>query len=170
MLFTLIVLLLGFPIFAFAVFISIYLFVARPYQIAGNAMSPHYRDGQYYLAKGATFATVNRGDVIVFQAPQKQGVDYLKRVIGLPGEKVMLKNGLVYVNNTPLDESAYLSKDTKTYGMTFLMEEKEVIVPEDEYFVLGDNRDFSSDSRDWGFVPKENIKGIMGICYFNCSK
>lgn len=142
----------------------IYLFLFRPFQIKGTAMYPEYKDGQYYLA--SLTHNITRGDVIVFRAPPDPERDYFKRVIGLPGDKIMLKNGNVYLNDKILSET--YSNGTKTYESNFLKNEVEITVPSNNYFVLGDNRVYSSDSRDWGFVPSQNIIGKFIFCYFKC--
>ena len=93
-----------------------------------------------------------RGDIIVFRSLQDSSRSFIKRVIGLPGEKVSLRRGAVYVDGRPMDES-YL----RTRGRDETREFE--ILGEDEYFVMGDNRPFSNDSRHWGPVPLENIIG-----------
>lgn len=97
---------------------------------------------------------IERGDIVVFDPPeyvQEKGPDWVKRVIGLPGEKVEIKNGVVYINDNPLIEGYLLEKPEYDYGP--------MIVPNDTYFVLGDNRNDSRDSHYWGVLPKENIVG-----------
>jgi signal peptidase I len=84
---------------------------------------------------------------------------YIKRVIGLPGEKVEIKNGLVFINGNPLDESSYLSQKLFTDEKGF----HEIILEKDQYFVLGDNRISSSDSRVWGVVPRDKIIGKVFV-------
>ena len=97
---------------------------------------------------------VKRGDVIVFKFPSEPETDYIKRVIGLPGETVEVKTGYVFVNGQRLDEpyvnATYRSRSNDYPAAT---------VPANSYFVMGDHRDRSSDSRIWGFVPRELIKG-----------
>ena len=91
------------------------------------------------------FQDPQRGDVIIFKYSDTQ--DFIKRVIGLPGDKVMLKDGHIYINDQLLDESAYLSNSIYTNGGEFLHEGETITVPDNEYFVCGDNRPHSSDSR-----------------------
>lgn len=168
--FALLFLIFGLPVPLAMVFTVVYLFVAQPFQIAGQAMSPNYVNGQYYLANKLTYKSAEpvRGDVVVFKAPKDQDKDFIKRIIGVPDDKVSLQNGMVYVNSQPLNESSYLKGDVQTVGGAFLQEGQEVTVPANQYFVLGDNRPFSSDSREWGFVPKENMIGKIGLCYYKC--
>jgi signal peptidase I len=116
------------------------------------------------------FGPLKRGDVIVFKAPPNQEKDYIKRVIGVGGDSVMVKDGAVYVNNEKLDESAYLPADFKTYPGAFLQENTAVTVPANNYFVLGDNRNFSSDSREWGFIKKKDIVGQTLFVYWPPTK
>lgn len=168
--FALMFLIFGLPISVATIFLVVYLFIAQPFQIAGQAMAPNYVSGQYYLANKLTYRSAEpaRGDVVVFKAPKDQNKDFIKRMIGLPGETVSLHDEKVYVNGQPLDESSYLKGDVQAVGGAFLQEGQEVTVPANQYFVLGDNRQFNSDSREWGFVPKENIIGKIGLCYFKC--
>ena len=102
---------------------------------------------------------------MVFSAPPDPEKDFIKRVIGVPGDAIELRDGSVYLNGSLLDESEYISEGIKTYPGSFLRDFEEVRVPEGEYFVLGDNRPESSDSREWGFVPKKNIIGESFVVY-----
>lgn len=100
------------------------------------------------------FSEINRGDIIVFRPPSdvdSSGTDWIKRVIGLPGETVEIKNGKVFINGSELTEAYEMEKPNYTYGP--------IIVPENSYFVLGDNRNNSLDSHYWGVLPKDNIVG-----------
>ena len=101
---------------ALAVFLVIYFFVARPFQVSGDSMFPTYKDREYIFTNiiSVKLGQVKRGDVIVFKAPIEDNKDFIKRVIGLPGDTVELKDGYVYVNGQRLDESAYLSSDIRT--------------------------------------------------------
>lgn len=103
---------------------------------------------------------------MVFVASTDSEKDYIKRVIGLPEDSVFVKDGDVYVNDKKLDESVYLKSEVKTYGGSFLKEGEAVVVPQDQYFVLGDNRPYSSDSREWGFVKKSAIIGTSFYVYW----
>ncbi len=114
----------------------------------------------------ASFGKLQRGDVIVFNAPPEPDKDYIKRVIGLPGDTIMLKNGDVYVNGKLLDEKKYIASDIKTYGEAFLLDNQAITVPSNEYFVLGDNRMASSDSREWGFVKMSEVIGKSSFVYW----
>jgi len=135
------------------------------------------------------YHTIERGDVVVFHFPPDPPEHVVKRVIGLPGDHVHLENGLAWVNGEPLDEPwvvfepAYPddfrdSFPTQLYTdpgvdahwwmqMRTDVREGDLVVPPDSYFVLGDNRNFSRDSRYWGFVPRENIVGRPFLIYFS---
>lgn len=167
--FALLYLVFGLPIAAVTVFLIVYLFFFRPFQIAGNAMNPNYVNGQYYLTS-INFGTPQRGEVIIFKSPTNVNKDPIKRVIGLPGDTIMLQGGSVSLNGQLLDESKYLSPDVKTYAGAFLQEGQTVTVPDQEYIVLGDNRPYSSDSREWGFLPRKNIISKVAVCYWRCSE
>lgn len=131
-------------------------------------MWPNFQNNEYVLTNLITlrFGPPVKGDVIVFKAPPDPTKDYIKRVVGLPGDTIMVKDGNVYVNGQLYDESSYLKPDVKTYGGQFLTDGTTVTVPSDNYFVMGDNRHESSDSRDWGFVPAGNIIGKSFFVYW----
>ena len=149
----------------FAVFLVIYVFLFRPFRVSGNSMDPTFFDKQYILTNiiSLKFSKPKLGDVVVFKAPIDPEKDYIKRVIGTPNDTILLKDGDLYVNGKLLDQSRFLKTSVKTYGGSFLREEESVTVPPDSYFVMGDNRSGSSDSREWGFVP---IKSIIGKSFF----
>ena len=156
----------------FAVFLVIYIFLFRPFQVSGNSMYPTFFDKEYILTNIITlrFSLPKKGDVIVFKAPNDPEKDYIKRVIGVPGDTVMTKDGDVYVNGTLLDQSAFLQPTVKTYGGSFLRDGIPVTVIPNSYFVLGDNRSGSSDSREWGFVPSASIIGKSFFVYWPFDK
>ena len=122
-------------------------------------MAPNFESGDYLIVDEISyrFSTPQRGDVVIFKYPKDENQRFIKRVIGVPGETVVVENGQVSVTDTQgekviLDEK-YLPADLKTYGDT------NTTLKENEYFVLGDNRTYSYDSRSWGVVPRENIIG-----------
>lgn len=156
----------------FAVFLVIWQFLFRPFQVSGNSMYPNYLDKEYVLTSiiALKLEQPKRGDVIVFKAPNDSERDYIKRVIGVPRDIVAVKNGDVYVNGELLDQSAYLPSTTRTYGGSFLREGLTETVPPDSFFVLGDNRSGSSDSREWGFVPLRSIIGKSSFVYWPLEK
>jgi len=161
---------------AAAIFLVIYAFLFRPFNVQGESMFPNFHNGEYVITNligfedfkiyHANFGTLKLGDVVVFVSPPDPTKDYIKRVIGVPGDKVMIKGGTVYLNGKLLDESSYLNSDVKTYAGAFLTEDNAVTVPVNQYFVLGDNRPESSDSRTWGFVTKDEIVGKSLFVYW----
>lgn len=155
-------------VIAASIFLIIYFFLIRPYKVDGLSMFPNFQNGEYVLTNliDLRFHDLKRGDVIVFKAPPSPDKDYIKRIIGLPGDSVSVNNGDVYLNNQRFDESLYLKSDVKTFGFRFLLEGDTKIVPENNYFVMGDNRPESSDSRDWGFVPRGNVIGKSFFVYW----
>lgn len=155
-------------VIAGAIFVVIYAFLFRPFQVNGQSMFPNYHNGEYILTNliGLKLGQPTRGEVVVFESPIDKEKDFIKRVIGVPGDKVMVSGGYVFVNGIKLDESNYLAPDVKTYGGNFMSENEEVIVPENSYLTLGDNRNASSDSREWGFVPKEKLIGKSFFVYW----
>lgn len=158
-------------VFAVALFLFMYLLVFQPHKIKGDSMQPNFPDGEYLLTDKVKyrFEEPKRGDVIVFQAPNSPDDEYIKRIIGLPGDKVSVGSGKIYLNGNLLEESDYLAPSVYTSGGLFLGEGEEVIVPDKQYFVVGDNRPFSSDSRAWGFVPKTKITGRAWLIYWPLS-
>jgi signal peptidase I len=118
--------------------------------------------------------TIKRGEVLVFKYPEQPDRDFIKRVIGLPGETLEVRQKKVYINGKPLDEP-YTHFLTAPTGSAFHEETSfdvreqygPVTVPPDHYFMMGDNRDNSQDSRYWGFLPRENIKGRALLIYWS---
>ena len=153
---------------AASIFLVIYIFLFRPFQVSGDSMYPTFKNQEYILTNLIALRTngLQRGDVIVFQAPPDQEKDFIKRVIGLPGDTIELKQGFVYLNGKKLDESAYLHSDVRTYGGAFLKDSEPFTVPDDNYFVMGDNRPFSSDSREWGLLPRSKVIGKSFFVYW----
>lgn len=153
--------LMGIPVFVLA-----YLFLAQPIQIKGQAMAPNYNDGDNYLVKkfGLSYMNFERGDVVVFE--QTPEYKFIKRIIGLPGEAIKIEAGKVYINGSVLDEP-YLSAGIRTSPGVFLPESQEQTLGKDEYFILGDNRDRSSDSRSWGPIKREDVTGKVWFKYWD---
>lgn len=153
---------------AASIFLVVYVFLFRPFQVNGESMYPNFQDKEYVLTNliAIRFETLKLGDVVVFKAPPDPEKDYIKRVIGVPGNTVMVKDGKVYLNGRLLDESAYLKPTVLTYGGAFLHDGDSITVPNGDYFVMGDNRPNSSDSREWGFVPAGNIIGKSFFVYW----
>lgn len=156
---------------AVGVFLVLYLLVMQPHKIKGSSMFPNFIDAEYLLTDKLTyrFKEPQRGDVIVFRSPADENEDYIKRIIGLPGDEVSLNENHIYINGKYLDEP-YLDSSVITQGSKFLAEGDKITVPSDQYFVLGDNRTASSDSRAWGFVPKKDINGRAWFVYWPVKK
>jgi len=162
--------------------------VVQNFKVEGHSMEPTLYNGEYLLINKAIYWQIDlqplaklfpqaasnqtektdlfrapaRGDIIVFRAPQSPDRDFIKRVIGLPGERVEVRNGKVFINGQALSEP-YIDDPP-------LYEEQPVVVPPDSYFVLGDHRNNSSDSHVWGVVPRENIIGVAWVSYWPPAK
>lgn len=162
-------------VLALSVFVLLYLFVAQPNQVKGSSMVPNFIDGEYLLTDKLTyqFSLPKRGEVVVFRAPATESCaedecEYIKRIIGLPGDKVKVENEKVYLNGQLLEEK-YLPSDFVTEGGTFCVEGEEVTVPEGQYLVFGDNREHSRDGREFGPIKKELIVGKAFFRYWPLS-
>jgi signal peptidase I len=162
------------------IIVPIRVFLIQPFFVQGASMEPNFEDKEYLIInelgykktnvgfssgeKSVNFFTVDsfkdlqRGDVVVFRYPKNPKVFYIKRIIGLPGERIEISGDQVKIFNAEnpngfvLDESKYLSASEVTSGEINLTLEK-------EYFVMGDNRKYSSDSRSWGPVPEDDVIG-----------
>src|SRR3989344_3510614 len=152
---------------ALAIFVVFYLFLYQPHQVKGASMEPNFHDKEYILTNKFEyrFGDPKRGDVIVFKSPQNPEIDYIKRIIGLPGEKLKLVNNHYYINGVELQEP-YIAPELYTYNGAYLKEGVEIVIPDDYYFVSGDNRPRSSDSREWGPIPRSSIIGRSQLRYW----
>jgi signal peptidase I len=163
------------------IIVPVRVFLVQPFFVQGASMEPNFEDKQYLIINelgykktdvGFTFSgkevnlfdinpfkELKRGDIVVFRYPKNPSVYYIKRAIGLPGEKIEISKNQVKIFNSEnpggfvLDESKYLPSSEQTLG------EESVQLADNEYFVMGDNRKYSSDSRSWGPVPKEDVIG-----------
>lgn len=124
-------------------------------------MEPNFHDKEYVATDILSYKLrePERGEVIVLKSPTDPSKDFIKRIIGLPNETLKIENGSVFINGKRLDEGLYLDDSVKTYSGSFLKENQEVKIAKDSYIVLGDNRNNSSDSREWGFLRKKDIIG-----------
>jgi len=155
-----------------AVFVLLGVFVAQPVVVEGTSMLPQLHDGErllvnklvYYKFKSVSWGHIERGDIVVFWYPKEPDKSYVKRVIGLPGESVELRNGKVFIDGTQLDE-AYLDTE-HNQNLPNVPPKK---VDEHYFFVMGDNRDNSSDSRYWGLVPEKYVYGKAFFRYWKPS-
>ena len=155
------------------------------FRVDGSSMEGTLHNGQYILVSKAVYFKVNlsfldflpfvdfsdsqyvfrgprRGDVVVFRFPGQPSRDFIKRIIGEPGDEVQVKDGLVYINGKVLDEKYTANRPNYDYGPQE--------VPPKQYFVLGDNRQNSFDSHSWGMVPVENIIGRAWVSYWPFSQ
>ena len=145
--------------------VLIHFFVATIFKVEGASMEPNFHQDQYVLVDRIDYLTSNpeRGDVVILRFPgDPDRTKYIKRIIGLPGEKVTIKDGGVYINDKELRE-IYISKNIPTEP------DMQTILPENEYFVVGDNRPNSSDSRIWGTAAKKFLIGKAVLYVFPTS-
>lgn len=135
-------------------------FAIENYRIEGYSMEPNFHDGQFLLVNKIQYllAPPQRGDVIIFRYPLNPKKNFIKRVIGLPGEKVEIRAGKVFVNGVRLQEEYPYNFADYDYGP--------ITVGADEYFVLGDNRPESSDSHSWGLLPTKDLIGKAWVSYW----
>ncbi len=150
-----------------AVFAIIYLFVAQFHKVSGSSMFPTYHNGDFLITEKVTyrFGEPKRGDVIVLKNPRDESQDFIKRIIALPGDTIKISNDSVFVNGKQIIEN-YLPSDTPTHAGAFLTEDGEIKAGPNQYFVLGDNRNHSSDSREWGSITKQEIIGRAFFRYY----
>ena len=144
------------------VVIPIRLFVVSPFVVDGESMHPTFENLDYLIVDELiyNFRAPARGDVIVFRYPAKPSIFYIKRIIGLPGETVSIDHGIITITTTTGENLAltepYIVNEDATYT-------KDVLLNPGEYFVMGDNRPNSSDSRVWGPLPKKDIIGRVDL-------
>ena len=145
-------------IISLVIVIPIRTYIAQPFIVEGDSMDPNFHDGEYLIIDELSyyFKAPQRGEVIVFRYPRNPSDFFIKRIIGLPGETVEIKNNDVFIDNKLMGES-YLPPDFKTGP------DGTIKLPENQYFVMGDNREHSSDSRFWGLLPKKNITGRVFV-------
>lgn len=142
-------------VIAAAIVAPVHYFLFQPYLVKGQSMEPNFRNGDYLIVDEISYRLQEpqRGEVIVFKYPNDPSQRYIKRIIGLPGEKIKIENNKVMANGEVLDESAYIPLFETTAGAA------EFTLKSNEYFVMGDNRSASFDSRRWGALSRKNIIG-----------
>lgn len=161
---------------AAAIFVVVYLFLLQPHQVKGASMEPNFHDGEYILTDKISyrFGEPKRGDVVVFKAPTNPDVDFIKRIVALPGEKLKIDNNQVVIFNDEHPKGFTLSEPFEVMGPiaggSHIKEGKTLEVPAGNYFVFGDNRSHSFDSREWGPLPKKSIIGKAWLRYWPLSK
>ncbi len=143
---------------AIFVVVPIRLWIAQPFVVSGASMDSTFADGEYLVVDEVTyrFNEPERGDVLIFKYPQDTSKYFIKRVIGLPGETVIVKNNVVTIINAEHPKGKVLN-EPYIHSTSFLS--KTLTLGKEEYFVMGDNRGVSSDSRVWGALPKNDIIG-----------
>ena len=143
---------------ALILFVAINAMSARV-RVDGFSMRPTLEDGEFVLVSKMSylFGTTERGDIIVFHFPMNPEEELIKRVIGLPGDHISVRNGTVFVNDQALNEP-YIAASPNYAG--------DWVVAEGELFVLGDNRNNSNDSKDWGLLPAKNVVGKAVLIYW----
>ena len=156
---------------ALVIVVPLRVFVFQPFLVRGDSMEPNYHSGDYLIVDELSYRlrSPERGEVIVLKFPFDPSQRFIKRIVGLPGETVEVKDGKVVVYGKTsegreamvLDESEYIPLDLQTPGSV------RVDLKEQEYFVLGDNRPFSSDSRKWGVLEKDLIVGRVFLDVFS---
>ena len=141
-------------------------FVAQPVRVQGASMQPRIEDNERILVNKFIyrFHGVERSDVVVFYYPRDPSVSYIKRVIGLPGDRVEIRSGNVYVNGKAIEEPYLLPQFRDRYDMP------ETIIERGHYFVMGDHRSSSMDSRSFGSVPEKYIYGKAAFCVWPITK
>ena len=164
-------------------------FIVQAFQIPTASMEPTLLVGDFLLVNKLAYTQprmplegavlprkpIERGAIVVFKYPKDLTKDFVKRVIGLPGEKIEVKDKQVYVNDKPLDEPYKVHVDSHIVSRNEFYNYDEIIrdnygpvtVPPGQLFVMGDNRDNSMDSRYWGFVPLASVKGRPWVIYFS---
>lgn len=155
-----------------SLFLVVYLFFMQPHQVNGQSMVPNFQSGEYVLTDKISYrlGDPKRGDVIVFHAPPSAncpvgtGCDFIKRVIGVPGETIEVKNDAIYIDGAPLNEP-YIPDEFEILPGSFTRD-REILLGESEYFVSGDNRPYSSDSRAWGPITRSDIVGKAFFRYW----
>lgn len=148
--------------------IVVILFIYQPVKVEGTSMMPELQDQERIFINKFVYrfgiGEIERGDTVVFWYPRDTTKSYIKRVIGMPGDTVEIVDGVVYVNGKALEES-YVPDAYRDHSS---MEARRV--PPDEYFVLGDHRSSSNDSRAWGWVPRQFIYGKAVFVYWPLEK
>ena len=147
---------------ACAIAIFIIIFIVQPVKVEGTSMQPQLADQERIFVNRFVyrFKDISRGDVIVFRYPKDINKSFIKRVLAIPGDEVEIRAGMVYLNGTRIDEPyvPWEFWDNRSFPKT--------IVPPGNYFVLGDHRNSSNDSRNWGFVEKRLIYGRAFFSYW----
>jgi signal peptidase I len=160
----------------FSVLIAVVLivFIYQPVKVEGTSMEPSLDDQERIFINKFTYelglGQIERGDTVVFWYPGDRSKSYIKRVIGLPGDRIRVDNGQVFVNDRPLAEDYVPQRYRDTLSWPSDAPGVDRVVPDGSYFVLGDHRSQSSDSRAWGYVPRSDIYGKAVFVYWPIDK
>ncbi len=150
--------------------------IFQPFVVEGTSMAPNLATNDYLIVDKLTylFSTPTRGQIVVFKYPNNPAISFVKRIIGLPGDTVKIADNSVTIINKTHPEGIRLNENYLTNGMKTTLQtgaaNGEFVVPADKYFVMGDNREASSDSRMWGFLPKEDLTGRAVLRLFPFDK
>ena len=149
---------LKFVFLAVVVVLPIRIFIAQPFIVSGSSMNPTFENGEYLIIDEISyrFNEPERGDVIVFKFPQDKSKFFIKRIVGLPDETVEIVNGQIEITNLENPEGLIIEEE---YVLEKSLDDGMYALESDEYFVMGDNRKNSLDSRSWGPLPEEFIRG-----------
>ncbi len=156
-------------VIALFIIVPVRMFVIQPFIVEGASMEPNFYDGQYLIVDEISFllSQPKRGEVVIFHPPSDPGVYYIKRVIGLPGERVLIENGSIYIFNQNNPKGIRVNEKDYDIIHDLLGSEKEdITLGEDEYYLVGDNRTNSLDSRRIGPVKVNFIKGKAWVRAF----
>lgn len=145
---------------------AIYWLVAQPHKVSGSSMFPNFKNGDYIITDKISYrlSEPQRGDIVVFKNPKDETQDFIKRILGKPGDRIKVQAGKIYLNGAELSEP-YLNNVVTNPG-SFLREGVEFTVEPGHYITIGDNRPASSDSREWGQITKEEIIGKVFFRYW----
>lgn len=148
-------------IIALLIVVPIRYFVFQPFFVRGQSMEPNFSNGDYLIVDQITyrFRPPERGEVVVFKYPADASQRYIKRIIGLPGEIIEIGDGKVIIYSGNGQEGKILEESDYFPSFVFTSGDIRITLDENEYFILGDNRTASADSRRWGPLPRENIVG-----------
>jgi signal peptidase I len=145
-----------------AIFVVAWFTAIQTFEVFQTSMEPNFHEGQRVIVFKAAYWSwlghPHRGDVIVLKAPAGAEGDFIKRVIGIPGDSIEIIKGVTYINGVKLDEPYVKKSFTYSYPKT--------VVPADSYFVLGDNRDISNDSHRWGVLDAKSVIGRVFVIYW----
>ncbi len=146
---------------------AIYWLVAQPHKVSGSSMFPNFKNGDYIITDKITYrvSEPQRGDIVVFKNPKDETQDFIKRILGKPGDRIKVQEGHIYLNGVMLDEP-YLTDSVVTNPGSFLKEGAEFTVEPGHYITIGDNRPASSDSREWGQITSDEIIGKVFFRYW----